>query len=219
MPKKYVNLDVGRPHNMVEIVVAVFDLEGFTKFFNSVDGENRIIIVNEFMRDFIKWFENRMTEENDYPPNFSKFLGDGFLIIWETQTPPNESTENIVDRCWEIVLGELGYKEYFLPEFLKKHPNWKYDYPPGLRVGVAWGASIKYEKEYLSNAINIASRLANIHPQLYFLATTNTYRKKIIDRERWHVQKIPLKGIASSVEIFADKRNVINIFNRCEIVI
>ena len=72
--------------NLVRVIVAVLDLEGFTNFFNKA-SPNQSIIVASYVNAFLSWLNHRLDLEGNRisRPQLSKFLGDGVLYIWSTK--------------------------------------------------------------------------------------------------------------------------------------
>ena len=167
----------------------IFDLEGFSKFFNQPDVQN---YVPRYLNHIIKavsiaiyggedyWSSSdtgckpQKLKPLQYLPIHEKFLGDGVLYVWVTKNGtsfiPNFITD-LINRLWNIriffnVINKRN--EYFVPVF---------EVPKKIRFGFARGTIYELthetseEKEYLGSCINLASRLQQYCPQLGFIAS------------------------------------------------
>lgn len=209
---------IGVEHdNLVRIIVAVFDLAGFTKFFDKASPDkNRIVAsyVNAFLSWLNYWFD---LERKRIPrPRLSKFLGDGVLYVWETEEGKTEQNAlDLMNFCWNMTRGNDRYEKGFLPQFISQlGKKWKCNYPQQLKASISTGPAVKYTRrnrppEYVAESINIATRLCGGHPELYFMAhsdllldaeakTTFKYvEKQIIEGK--------LKGIDEPIAVFIDE--------------
>ena len=202
--------------NLVEIVVALFDLEGFTKFFIRTTVI-KYTILPLFVNAFLSWLNHCFSESYFPTPIYSKFLGDGVLLIWETgeqQILKGALKAELMNFCWNMVRGEKeSYEKEFLPELLKKiKPIQTCEYPKHLRVSLSLGHAVKYVRgesnEYISECINVASRICKYdpQPQLYFIAHSNLVTNEE-DLRGKYVQKLltQVKGIDKSIYAYIDK--------------
>lgn len=204
----------GARSDLVEIVVALFDLEGFTNFFNS-SSVIRYTIVPTFINAFLSWL-NYCFRSSCFPmPKYSKFLGDGALLIWETgeqQLFRGVLKAGLMNFCWNMVRGQKeSYENEFLPQLLRKiKPIQTCEYPKHLRISLSLGHALKYVQgelnEYVSECINIASRIINYNPELYFMAHSNLVTNEE-DLQGKYVQKLltQVKGIDKPICAYIDK--------------
>lgn len=199
---------------LVEIVVALFDLEGFTNFFNT-SSVNRNRIVPKFIDAFLSWLNYSFRESCFPTPKYSKFLGDGVLLIWETeeQQPLRGVLKvELMNFCWTMVRGQKeSYEKEFLPEVLRKiRPIQTCEYPKHLRVSLSLGDAKKYvqgkSSEYISECINVASRIIKYNPELYFIAHSDLFTNEE-DLRGKYVQKLltQVKGINKPIYVYIDK--------------
>ena len=203
--------------DLVRIIVVIFDLEGFTNFFDSAPV-NKNIIVSCYLNAFPSWLHYRLSNDWLATPALSKFLGDGVLYIWETekQEISAERAVRLMNICWDMVQAGTRYDREFLPEFRRRiGKRWDCDYPSRLRVGLSLGHAIKYSRgtrttDYVSEAINIASRLVKFHPEVYFLAHSDIVFGPGPREYDYIEKKIELNGISKPVTVYIDK----NDFNR-----
>lgn len=201
--------------NLVRIIVAVLDLEGFTNFFNKA-SPNQSIIVASYVNGFLSWLNHRLDLEGKRlpRPRLSKFLGDGVLYVWETEEGKTEQIAlDLMNFCWNITRSKTDkYEESFRRQFIRQlGKKWDCEYPKHLRASLATGFAVKYTRrnhppEYVSECINIASRLYGIHPELYFVAHSDLFLDDEIKTAANYVEKrIKIKGIDKQIAIFIDK--------------
>jgi len=160
--------DVAHHGKHVQALAVFYDLEGFTSFCNQRDSH---LIIPNFLDQFVNWLfrsladEIREGEVEDHVtlcapfPFFSKFLGDGVLLLWDTEELEihNDALLNIVQRLHSIV---LKYNSEFLPELQKYMTN----LPAILRCGIARGQiiSVGDGHDYVGSCINVAARLQKL---------------------------------------------------------
>lgn len=162
-------LDLGNlniPCEEKSAIAAVFDLTGFTKFCNQVDA---YLEIPRFLNHFLTWFFScivqGLTEEDDGEkstfwadlPMLVKFLGDGLLIIWNSQRMTSEQACRLVATLYNIC---KAYNRDFYPQIsaIVNKP------PSILRCGIARGRvfSIGGGRDYVGHCINNASRLSHL---------------------------------------------------------
>jgi class 3 adenylate cyclase len=162
-------LDLGNLNTPCEeknAIAAVFDLTDFTRFCNQVDA---YLEIPRFLNYFLKWFFNCIiqgfTEENDGEkstfwaelPMLVKFMGDGLLIVWDTQRIAPQLDCRLVATLYNIC---RAFNNDFYPQV-----NNIINKPPSvLRCGVARGRvfSIGNGRDYVGHCINNASRLSHL---------------------------------------------------------
>lgn len=197
--------------DLIKIIVAVFDLKGFTNFFNKIPI-NKNIVASSFVNGLLYWFYYRFKRYYKFEPVFSKFLGDGVLMIWEPgqQKISIQDIITLMNTCWDMVAASNRYEIEYLQEFCKKiGKRWNVKYPTRLRVGMSLGHAVKYIKrgkrsDYISESINIASRLVKFHEDIYFIAQSDLVFGKIPKKFRYVQKKIRLRGIGDLV-VYIDK--------------
>jgi hypothetical protein len=113
--------DISLKSTPINALAAIFDLEGFTKFCTQIDPQ---LAVPKFLDLFLKWLFGRIKEtcrQEEHPdgykiylqpPFFSKFLGDGILFLWDTETKTELEINNIVSSCERV---RTAYPTKFLP--------------------------------------------------------------------------------------------------------
>lgn len=208
---------LGEAHSdLVEIVVALFDLEGFTNFFNRASVD-RYQLVPAFINAFLSWLNHCFRESSVLMPKYSKFLGDGVLLVWETENQPllkGVLKAEFMNFCWNMARGQgESYEKEFLPELLRKiKPLRTHEYPKHLRISLSLGHAVKYGRgksiEYVSECINVASRIIDYEPELYFIAHSSLVIDEALLGKRY-VQKLLLgvKGIDKQISVYIDERD------------
>lgn len=205
--------------DLTKIVVAIFDLEGFTNFFDSA-SINKNIIVASYVNGFLSWLNYRLDLAQLPSPKLSKFLGDGVLYIWETEKQKITSVIAIalMNACWNTVRGRDRYEKEFLPQFINQvGKKWDCEYQKHLRVSLATGHAVKYVQgnrsvEYVSECINVASHLLKIHPEVYFIAHSDLVLGEEPSEHNYVEKRIrEIRGIDRSICVFIDEDDFVSI--------
>ena len=163
----------------------VFDISGFTNFFNKPD-------IHFYMTDYINqmiscvdttiwggadfWSEEVEEKQDslDIMPIMRKFLGDGMLYVWEDNGEGilGETTLKIqlINRLWNIQLN-LDRINKRLNETIPVG-----DLPNAIKFGIAQGTIFKLiEKngtvDCIGPCINLASRLVKYCQEINFIAS------------------------------------------------
>jgi class 3 adenylate cyclase len=166
-------------------IALIYDLEGFSRFFNQPD-----------VQDYIPHFLNNVSKavsvsllggkpyyttnvENFVPLDarvmHEKFLGDGALYILQ---PPKDKADfstitlsRLCNRIWNI---QLRFKE-LIKSMSDDIPV--FEVPTRIRFGLARGSVYELRKsqggarEYIGFCVNLASRLQQYCPSLGFIAS------------------------------------------------
>ncbi len=201
--------------DLIKIVVAIFDLMGFTRFFHSI-SVNKELVVTSFINGLLYWFSYRFKEDKWWPI-FSKFMGDGVLMVWELgrQKLSNVDIIAIMNLCWNIVSARDSYEDEFLPEFNKKiGARWRIKYPKQLKVGLSLGHAVRYTRDnertdYISESINIASRLVKFDRKIPFIAHSDIVLGSGPKKHNYIEKSIRLRGI-EDICIYVDKEDFRN---------
>jgi class 3 adenylate cyclase len=149
-------------------IAALFDLQEFTVFCKQIDPH---LSVPAYMHGFLDWIFNQIREEtvNDQfdegvtlwhdLPFFTKFMGDGLLVLWASSSMDFEAQHNLIVSCSNII---FEYENTFLKQIRRKVA----DAPPRLRCGIAKGTvfSIGNGEDYVGSCINVAARLQKLAP-------------------------------------------------------
>jgi len=207
-------------NDLVRIIVVILDLEGFTNFFDSA-SVNKNIVVASYVNSFLCWVNYRLDREVNKGrlperPRLSKFLGDGLLYIWEVEKQRLTSRRilDLINFFYNLTRGKDCYEEEFLPKFMNKlGQNWSCDYPKHLRASISLGHAVKYVQrgrsmDYVSECINIASRLLKINPEVYFMAHADVYIGPEMLNQGYVKKKIPnIRGIGKPIVVYIDKED------------
>lgn len=206
--------DISAKATSVSCVAAVFDLQGFTNFCKQIDPQ---LSVPLFLKDFLDWLflqvkseqivdEHKEGSELYAPlPFYSKFLGDGILLLWNTDELDQTTINNMVAICGSIC---WRYAEELYPKLAKKFVE-----PPAvLECGVARGTvlSVGNGNDYVGSCINMAARLQKLGSTLTFAFNCRgmhldeilpgTFRRKMM------TIKTEIRGIGSG-ELIAIKEH------------
>ncbi len=147
----------------VNVVAIFFDLRGSSQWAKQVTAKRSASQVGLFMDSLREWARNQALSFPDNRPDFIKFLGDGFLFVWEV---PDRK------RLWERAETEarLAYQIYSEYGVWLKTEDWEQELgsvPPALGIGVDAGHVIRitYENganDYIGAAINNAAKLQDL---------------------------------------------------------
>lgn len=207
-----------------ESISAIFDLKGFTWF----SSENPDLIT-DYCQKFTKWILDnlKILAEDDINlsnPYFIKYLGDGFLFLWDLQSidiiDKPLFINNIIDYLHDITLSYNPINEVTLNK--KDERNVKIFYelyeqefpnmPKLLRCGVSIGMVSKYNsnickempEDYIGVCINLASRLQKIHNSILFSANIEFNGKySIVELSNIYKKvKVKIRGFKNIVPIY-----------------
>ncbi|OGO41208.1 MAG: hypothetical protein A2137_03920 [Chloroflexi bacterium RBG_16_58_8] len=158
--------NISAPCREKEAIAAVFDLTGFTVFCSQADA---YLAIPRFLNDYLEWFfgniKKRVTEANYGGqsalwaglPMMAKFLGDGLLLLWNSQKMTEGQICRLAAAFYEIC---AAYRTDFYPamRMVVNKP------PQVLRCGVSRGRvfTIGDGKDYVGHCINTASRLSHV---------------------------------------------------------
>jgi len=194
--------NVGVTSNVTSAICAVFDLEGFTNFCKQIDPQLSTPI---FLKQFLDWFFQKIKSEtmkSEHPegiekwhnlPFLTKFLGDGILVIWDTENMSLTSQSNIIISCRLIC---NTYVSDFYPLIKRKLS----EVPTKLRCGIAKGNifSVGDGNDFVGPCINYASRLQKL-PGCYIAFSDRGFNVeenfKDAEYEKWIIKKVPIRGI------------------------
>lgn len=158
--------DISKTSQPIQAVAAIFDLEGFTAFCSQIEPQFAIPV---FLTRFLNWLIERLkreTIEAEYPagvkvshplPFYLKFLGDGILVLWNSDKMSQKILQNLLISVTGIC---EAYRDVLVPE-LKKMVS---DPPKRLRCGVARGSVIGVgdSADYVGTCINMAARMQKL---------------------------------------------------------
>jgi hypothetical protein len=189
-------------------ICAVFDLQGFTVFCKQVEPHLSVPI---FLNDFLHWIFEAIRKETIEKqlsdgvalwhdlPFYVKYLGDGLLVLWDTNGMSLTAQHNLILSCLSIT---KKYVKDFMPVMRKKTS----DTPPILRCGMAKGNvfSVGNGDDYVGSCINIASRLQKMN------GLTFAFARRGFDPEgrfkdkgnNWILKKVEIRGIGDGELIY-----------------
>lgn len=195
-------------------LAAVFDLEGFTRFCNQVDSH---LVVPLFTRTFLAWMFTTLREMvivdrehyDEAPPDesitvygalpvYAKFLGDGILLLWDTDQLPSAG------GIWNVIMVLDDLAESYHAGFYEIERT-RFGYmPQRLRLGIARGQIIGFDKgtDYVGSCINLASRLQKLPGLTYAVSSRGLDLSEISDPESYEIKKVNIRGIGDDERIF-----------------
>jgi len=205
--------DLSKESSPVNTLAVIFDLSGFTNFCKQIDPH---LVVPQFLNRFLKWIYEQIRKETisqTYPegyntwsklPFFSKFLGDGLLLLWDTKDTPGDEICNIVIMLKDICTS-------YESSFLKGISN-KYSEPPNkLRCGIARGIvySVGESNDFIGACINVASRLQKFGNLSFCFAKRGIdYEEEMLDNVHpmFLTKKINIRGIGNNELVVVSKK-------------
>ncbi len=122
----------------IEVVVLYADIRGFSTWSQTATLES--------VADFLQiQYERAAQMLNDFHPAFMKLLGDGFLLVWETdgEMALDVNLRHALDAAHEVHL------KYF---YVAKDLDYKV--PKGYGVGLSIGVAIKVQPETILKELN-----------------------------------------------------------------
>ena len=199
-------------------IALIFDLEGFSKFFNQPDVHeympaylNNVIRAVETMlfggTEFWRPEQGKKVTPLSKLPVHRKFLGDGMLYLWTTSNGngkfEKKLIQSICNRSWNL-------KNAF-DEINKACTDSVpvYELPSKIRFGIGRGTIYELSiqnsksKEYLGFCINLASRLQSYCPDLGFIASARIgLTQSVIDKHGYiRVVATKIKGFPKEIVI------------------
>lgn len=205
---------VSKTRRNLTALCAVVDLEGFTDFCVAAQSTD----MRNFIKYFTDWFIDSLCAEMvEYPaedgdeyegmycrlPIFVKFLGDGFLLAWDTDE--DEFARHIKgaglmslcdspESCFSVeqeVYGEIASILALLIKLRDRYPGACQEWtlgspaPEVLRVGIARGEvyPVFGGGDFVGQPINLASRLQKLSSYKLAISATGLDRKKFLDSD------------------------------------
>jgi class 3 adenylate cyclase len=146
----------------VQVAALFFDLRGSTQWANNVVEHDRNYVRN-FLDELREWALSKADASRMGRPNMVKFLGDGFMWVWEVN---GDNVPESADRAAD--LGCHLRNEYLAwvkgKDFRRKFP---WGAPAGIGVGVDIGPAIRITFEngsddYLGAPVNMAAKMQGL---------------------------------------------------------
>ncbi|MFA6292720.1 MAG: hypothetical protein WC637_13110 [Victivallales bacterium] len=206
--------DIDQQSRSISAIAALFDLQGFTTFCRQIEPHLSIPV---FLNSYLMWIfdsirnETLREEKNEEAllwhdlPFLTKFMGDGLLILWDTENMGAIAQHNLITSLLEIC-GK--YESDFYPMMKKK----VVDAPPRLRCGVAKGTvfSVGNGDDYVGSCINMAARLQKLHGLRFAFARRGFDPETQWDEttlDSWLLKSISIRGIGDHELIYARKKD------------
>jgi len=186
-----------------DAVAAVFDLAGFTNFCRQIEPH---LSVPYYLNAFLTWLMSQLREEMLQAelkggmrlwcplPFFVKFLGDGLLVLWNSEEMNDAARRNVVVEMVRIC-------EKYATDFLPKVRGKIVEPPPKLRCGLARGTvfSVGEGEDYVGSCINMAARVQEL-PGISFCFNRRGFEIEASDavkffREGIVVKQVSIRGI------------------------
>jgi class 3 adenylate cyclase len=143
-------VEFGKP---CEVLAVVIDIRGFSLFCEQPNIES------PYTCGLMSAFYHMITETMQrFPPEMTKFLGDGVLAVWET-TP--------ADRHIAVSVALGGARELYRKwQVVRESPHFSHGAPEGVGVGISFGLAshLVVGDDYIGRPINIASRICDACP-------------------------------------------------------
>lgn len=177
-----VEVEYGLP---CEVLAVVIDVRGFSTFCEQPDIESPYAcgLMTAFYSMVRKGFKR-------YPADLVKFLGDGVLAVWQT---------NSKDRRIAIETAIDGLRQLPMTwRMLVSGPEFTHGAPEGVASGVAFGLAsrISIDKDYIGRPINLASRLCAVCPPA----------KTYIARGVPDLEDLPVKPFTVRVKSYGEQK-------------
>jgi class 3 adenylate cyclase len=145
-----IKVEFGKP---CEVLALVIDIREFSVFCEKPEIESPYTC--GLMSAFYHMVNQTLQR---YPPEMTKFLGDGVLAIWETSASDRE----IIVR--EALGAALSLRQKW--STVKRSPHFTHGTPQDIGAGICFGLASHLEigDDYIGRPINIASRLCGACP-------------------------------------------------------
>ncbi|MFQ3223887.1 MAG: class 3 adenylate cyclase [Lentimonas sp.] len=143
-------IEFGKP---CEVLALIIDLRGFSLFCEapSIESTYTCGLMSAFYH-----MVNRSLQR--FPPDMTKFLGDGVLAIWKTTPADREIAVNVA------LEAALSLRNQW--KKVQDSPHFSHGAPQALGAGICFGLAGHLEAgdDYIGRPINIASRLCSVCP-------------------------------------------------------
>jgi class 3 adenylate cyclase len=194
-------------------IAALFDLQGFTIFCKQIEPHLSVPI---YLSGFLNWIFAAIRKETickKYKkgietwhdlPFFTKFMGDGLLVLWDTTKMGQTSQHNLIVSC-ESLLD--SYVSNFLPDMRRRVT----DAPPFLRCGIAKGTvfSVGNGQDFVGSCINVAARLQKLAALPIAFArrgfNPEDEWKGGTQMNNWQLMQVSIRGIGDNELVYIRK--------------
>jgi hypothetical protein len=206
--------DITQESRAIPAIAALFDLQGFTGFCRQIEPHLSIPV---YLNSFIAWIFDSIKAEtvkehkgdevmlwHDFP-FMVKFMGDGLLVMWTTETMGVTPQHN-------LIISLLGICRKYETEFYPKMKRKVVDAPSRLRCGIAKGTvfSVGNGEDYVGSCINMAARLQKLHGLRFAFARRGFDPESQWDKttmENWLLKAVEIRGIGDRELIYVRNKD------------
>lgn len=172
----------------VDAVILIYDIRGFTAASKKLPAGELGRFATAAHRSILELFAAN-------PPTFVKNLGDGHLLIWETENePPPELVKFVVDTAARA----RAVFPAFVAGHLKDPETAGQKLPTQVGIGVVVGEVSKSD-DYYGVAVNLAARLQNMSRPEGLAIDQNTFAKagerESLIKQGFRKARVALKGL------------------------
>lgn len=164
-------------------LIMLFDLEGFSKFFNQPDVNDYVPKYLNVIFDAVNlcieggdaYWRLKSLRKNPYEPLpkpiHTKYLGDGAMYIWRYSDLKKDEIIYLINRLW-ILANNFDKINLRATELVPV-----FDTPKRIRFGITAGSVYKLtypnsdSEEYIGYCINLASRLQSYCREIGFIVS------------------------------------------------
>jgi class 3 adenylate cyclase len=206
--------DINQPSIATSAICTVYDLGGFTNFCKQIDPQ---LSVPLYLSGFLDWIFGAIRAKAVYErfeegislyhalPFFTKFLGDGLLILCDTSDMSTIAQHNFIANQFKIC---HLYISEFLPAMKKK----VCDPPDALRCGITKGTiySVGNGNDFVGPCINLAARLQKLPGARFAFARRGFDPESIWEKawlDQWILKKVAIRGMENEELIYLRKDN------------
>lgn len=175
----------------VSAVILIYDIRGFTAASKKLPAGELGRFATAAHRAILELFAPQ-------PPTFVKNLGDGHLLIWETEEVPDPK---LVEFIVETANRSRAIFPAFVAGHLEKPENAGQKLPTQVGIGVVVGEVSKSD-DYYGTAVNLAARLQNMSRPEGLAMDQKTFtiagkREELIKRG-FRKARVGLKGLGTT---------------------
>lgn len=175
----------------VDAVILIYDIRGFTAASKKLPAGELGRFATAAHRSILELFASN-------PPTFVKNLGDGHLLIWETE---EEAEPKLVQFIVETAAKARSIFPAFVAGHLKEPENAGQILPTQVGIGVVVGEVSKSD-DYYGVAVNLAARLQNMSRPEGLAMDQKTFTKagdrEEMIRKGFRKARVSLKGLGTT---------------------
>jgi class 3 adenylate cyclase len=175
----------------VSAIILIYDIRGFTAASKKLPAGELGRFATAAHKSILELFAA-------FPPTFVKNLGDGHLLIWETEDDPDKA---LVQSIVETATKARAVFPAFVAGHLNAPENAGQKLPTQVGIGVVVGEVSKSD-DYYGVAVNLAARLQNMSRPEGLAMDEKTFamagdREELI-RRGFRKAKVSLKGLGNT---------------------